>query len=86
MILVSISFGGRGGIHVDFTLSFVLTDDDSLVFPAKNTLRLKSRSKRDSDLSCSSGWVLICGVGMYFNPSPNSVFADCGSIPPVVRS
>ena len=86
MILVSISFGGRGGIHVEFILSFELTDDDSLVSPAKNTLRLKSHVKRDSNFSCSSGWVLICGVGMYFNPSPNNVFADCGSIPPVVRS
>ena len=86
MILVSISFGGRGGIHMDFILRIVLTDDDSLVSPAKNTLRLKSRSKRDSDLSCLSGRVLIRGVGMYFNPSPNNEFADCGSIPPVVRS
>ena len=86
MILVSISFGGRGGIHVDFTLSFELTDDDSSVSPAKKTLRLKSRSKRESDLSCSFRRVLILGVGMYFNPSPNNVFADCGSIPPVVRS
>ena len=86
MILESISFGGRGGIHGDFTLSFELTDDDSSVSPAKNTLRLKSRSKRESDLSCLSGRVLIRGVGMYFNPSPSSVFADCGSIPPVVRS
>ena len=83
---MSISFGVTGGIHVDFTLSFVLTDDDSSVFPAKNTLRLKSRSKHDSDLSCLSGWVLIRGVGIYFNLSPNNVFADCGSIPPVVRS
>ena len=86
MILVSISFGGRGGIHVEFILSFGLTDDDSSVSPAKYTLRLKSRSKRDSDLSCSCGWVLIRGVGIYFNPSPKSVFADCGSALPVVRS
>ena len=86
MILVSISFGGRGGIHIDFTLRVVLTDDDSSVSPAKNTLRLKSRSKRDRDLSCSSGEVLILGVGMYFNPSPSNVFADCGSMFPVVRS
>ena len=86
MILVSISFGGRGGIHVDFTLSFVLTDDDSLVSPEKNTLRLKSCSKRDSDLSCLSRRVLICGVGIYFKPSPSNVFVNEGSMPPVVRS
>ena len=64
----------------------MLTDDDSSVSPAKNTLRLKSRSKRDRDLSCSSGEVLIFGVGMYFNPRPSNVFADCGSMFPVVRS
>ena len=86
MILVSISFGGRGGIHVEFILSFELLDDSSSVSPAKYTLRLKSRSKRDSVLSCTSGSMLIRGVGMYFNPRPSNVFADCGSIPPVVRS
>ena len=86
MILVSISFGGRGGIHIDFTLRIVLADDDSLVSPAKNTLRLKSRSKQNSVLYCLSGRVLILGVGTYFNPNPSNVFADCGSIHPVVRS
>ena len=76
MIFVSFSFGGREGIHVDFTLRVVLTDDDFSVSPVKNTLMLKYRSKLDSVLSCLSGEVLILGVGMYFSPSPSNVFAD----------
>ena len=86
MILVSIFGGGRGALHVDFNLSMELIDNDSLVSPAKNTLRPKSRSNCDSVLSCLSRRGLICGIGMYFKPSPSNVLADWGIIPPVVRS
>ena len=83
-ILVSIARGGSGDLHIDFTRRVEV--EASLVFPAKNTLRPKSSSNRDSVLSFSSGSVLTFGVGMYFKPSPSSVLASGGRMHPVVRS
>jgi len=84
-ILVSITRGGGGGLQFDFTRS-LLGKGVSSVFPAKKTFRLKSRSNRSSVVACSSGEVLVFGVGMNLRPRPSSVFAIGGRMPPVVRS
>ena len=74
---MSISRGGSKALHIDFTRR-LFEVEASLVSPAKNTLRPKSRSNRDSVLSCSSGIVLTFRVGMNFKPNPSSVFASGG--------
>ena len=83
--LVSIARGGGGGLQFDFNCR-LLEVEASLVSPEENTLRLRSRSNRDSVLSCSAGDVLTFGVGMNFRPKPSSVLAFGGRMPPVVRS
>ena len=83
--LVSITRDGGGGRQFDF-ICRVFEVEASLVSPAKKTLRLKSRSNRESVVSCSSGDVLTFGVGMNFSPSPRRVLAIRGRMFPVVRS
>ena len=84
-ILVTMVCGGGGGLQFDFTRS-LLGVAASSVSPAKKILRLKSRSKRSSVVACSSGEVLIFGVGMNLRPRPSSVLAIGGRMSPVVRS
>jgi len=84
-ILVSITRGGGEGLQFDFTCR-LLEVGELLVSPAKKTLRLKSCSNRLSVVVCSSGGVLIFGVGMNLRPRPSSVLAIGGRMPPVVRS
>ncbi len=84
-ILVLITRGGGGGLQFDFTCR-LLEVGASSVFPAKKTLRLKSRSNRLSVVICSSGEVLVYGVGMNLRPRPSSVLAIGGRMLPVVRS
>ena len=84
-ILVTMVCGGGGGLQFDFTCS-LLGVAASAVSPAKKILRLKSRSKRSSVVACSSGEVLIFGVGMNLRPRPSSVLAIGGRMSPVVRS
>ena len=83
--LVSITRGGGGGCQFDFTCR-LLEVEASSVSSAKKTLRLKSRSNRESVLSCSSGDGLTFGVGMNLKPRPSRVFAIGGRMPFVVRS
>ena len=84
-ILVSITRGGGRGLQFDFTRR-LLGVGASSVFPAKKTLRLRSRSNRSSVVVCSSGEVLLFGVGMNLRPRPSSVLAIGGRMLPVVRS
>ena len=84
-ILVSITLGGGGGLQFDFTRR-LLEGGVSSVSPEKKTLRLKSLSNRSSVVVCSSGEVLIFGVGMNLRPRPSSVLAIGGRMSPVVRS
>lgn len=83
--LVSITRDGGGGRQFDF-IRRVFEVEALSVSPAKKTLRLKSRSNRESVVSCSSGDVLTFGVGMNFRPSPRRVLAIGGRMFPVVRS
>ena len=83
-ILVLITCGGGSGLQFDFTCRLLEVGELS-VSPAKKTLRLKSRSKRLSVVVCSSGEVLIFGVGMNLRPRPSSVLAIGGRMSPVVR-
>ena len=85
LILVSITRGGGGGLQFDFTRR-LLEGGVSSVSPEKKTLRLRSRSNRSSVVACSSGEVLIFGVGMNFRPRPSSVLAIGGRMPSFVRS